>query len=155
MTEKRDPTVGQTSFHRIFQTVRNLQKRTTEMSSEGPKMGGGRYGSAWNGRKTKKTSDPPWRSPPRSPARSVLVRRRFAVTFGRQGRLTLLFLPGRRVCKVGGINHLPRLKPDWPENGSKQPSSGPRVLGNFSRVLKLKMSVLGLGFYLARKARSI
>ena len=32
---------------------------------------------------------------------------------------------------------------------------GPQVLGNFSRVLELKMSVLGLGFYLARKTRFI
>ena len=109
---KRDPTISQTSFCRIFQTVRNLRKRTTRMSSEGPKMRGGRYGLAWNGRKTKKTSDPPWRPSPRSPARFGLVRRLFAVIFGRQGHLTLLFLPSRRVCKVGGRNHLPWLKPD-------------------------------------------
>ena len=32
---------------------------------------------------------------------------------------------------------------------------GPQVLGNVSRVLGLKMSVLGLGFYLARKTRFI
>ena len=53
------------------------------------------------------------------------------------------------------LKHIPRPKPDWPENGSKRPSSGPRVLGNFSKVLKLKMSVLGLGFYLASKTRFI
>ena len=35
------------------------------------------------------------------------------------------------------------------------PVRGPQVLGNFSRVLELKMSVLGLGFYLARKTRFI
>ena len=29
----------------------------------------------------------------------------------------------------------------------------PRVLGSFPRVLVLKMGVLGLGFYLARKTR--
>ena len=29
------------------------------------------------------------------------------------------------------------------------PVRGPQVLENFSRVLELKMSVLGLGFYLA------
>ena len=34
------------------------------MSSEGPKMVGGRYGSACNGRKTSKSGDPPWRPPP-------------------------------------------------------------------------------------------
>ena len=115
---KRDPTIDQTSFRRIFQTVRNLQKRTTGMSSEGPKLGGGRNGLAWNGRKTKKIGDPPWRSPPRSPARSGRVRRRLTVKFGRQGHLALLFLPGQRVCKGGGQNRLPRPKPDWPENGS-------------------------------------
>ena len=29
-----------------------------EMSLEGPKMVGGRYGLAWNGRRMKKSSDP-------------------------------------------------------------------------------------------------
>ena len=37
---KLDPTVGQICFHRIFQTVRNLRKGTTGISSESPKMGG-------------------------------------------------------------------------------------------------------------------
>ena len=32
---------------------------------------------------------------------------------------------------------------------------GPHVLGNFSRVLEVKMSVLGLGFYLACKTKFI
>ena len=72
---KLDPTVGQISFRRIFQTVRNLRKGTTGMSSEGPKMVGGRYGSAWNDRKTSKSDDPPWGPPPSSPARSGRVRR--------------------------------------------------------------------------------
>ena len=35
---KLDPIVGRICFCRIFQTVMNLEKRTTEMSSEGPKM---------------------------------------------------------------------------------------------------------------------
>ena len=43
---KLDPTVGRICFRRIFQTVMNLEKKTTEMSSEGPKMVGKRYGSA-------------------------------------------------------------------------------------------------------------
>ena len=38
VAEKLDPIVGQLCFCRIFQKVRNLQKETTEMSSEGPKM---------------------------------------------------------------------------------------------------------------------
>ena len=49
VAEKLDPTVGQICFRRIFQTVMNLKKRTTEMSSEGPKMGGGRYELDWSG----------------------------------------------------------------------------------------------------------
>ena len=35
------------------------------------------------------------------------------------------------------------------------PVQGPSILGNFSRVLELKMSVLGLGFYLAQKTSFI
>ena len=116
-------------------------------------MGGGRYGSVLNGRKMAKSGDPRWRLSPRSPARSGLVRRRLAVKFHGEGRLVVALLPGWCVCKGDGRNRLPRLKPEWPENGSKRPSSGPRFLRNFSRVLKLKMSVLRLGFYLARKTR--
>ena len=119
VARKLDPTVVQTSFCRIFQMVRNLQKRTTGMSSEGPKMGGGRYESAWNGRKIGKSSDPPWPPPPHSQAQSGCVRRRLAGKFHRRGRLALLLLPGQRVCKGGGWNRLPRPKPIWPKNGSK------------------------------------
>ena len=75
--------------------------------------------------------------------------------FHGQGRLVVALLPGWLMHQEGGRRRLPRLKLDWPENGLKRPSSGPRVLGNFSRVLKLKMSVLGLGFYLALKTRFI
>ena len=99
--------------------------------SEGPKMGGGRYGSAWNGRKTTKSKDIRWRPSFCSPTRSGRVRRWFAVKFHGQGRLVVALLPGWRVHQEGGRKHLPRLKPDWPEKGSKRPSSGPRVLGNF------------------------
>ena len=155
VAEKLDPTVGQTCFCCIFQKVRNLQKRTTGMSSEGPKMGGGRYGLAWNGRKIEKSGDPPWRPPPRSPARSRRVQRRLAGKFYRRGHLTLLLLPGQHVCKGGGRNRLPQPKPVWHKNGSKRPSSGFTGFGEFSRVLEFKMSVLGLGFYLARKPRFI
>ena len=97
VAEKLDRTVDQICFRCIFQTVRNLQKGTTGMSSEGTKMVGGRYGSAWNGRKTSKSGDPPWRPPPRSPARSGRVRWWFAVKFGWHGRLVEVLLPGWRV----------------------------------------------------------
>ena len=43
---KLDPTVGRICFCRIFQKVMNLEKRTTKMSSEGPKMVEKRNGSA-------------------------------------------------------------------------------------------------------------
>ena len=48
---KLDPIVGRTCFRRIFQTVRDLQKGTTEMSSGGPKMVEMSYGVAGSGRK--------------------------------------------------------------------------------------------------------
>ena len=44
VAEKLNPTVGRICFCRIFETVMNLEKRTTEMSSEGPKMVERRYG---------------------------------------------------------------------------------------------------------------
>ena len=43
---KLDLTVGRICFCRIFQMVMNLEKRTTEMSSEGPKMVEMSYGVA-------------------------------------------------------------------------------------------------------------
>ena len=58
--------------------------------------------------------------------------------FGRQGPLVVLLLPGQLVYKGIGQNRFPRPKPDWPENGSKQPSSGFTVLGSFSRVFGAK-----------------
>ena len=68
VAEKLDPTVDQICFRRNFQTVRNLQKGAKEMSSEGPKMVGGRYGLAGNGLKWPKSQekfgDPRWPPPP-------------------------------------------------------------------------------------------
>ena len=51
VAEKLDLTIGRICFCRIFQTVVNLEKRTTEMSLEGPKMVERRYGVAENGLK--------------------------------------------------------------------------------------------------------
>ena len=121
---KLDPTVGRICFCRIFQTMMNLEKRTTEMSSEGPKMVGERYGSAWNGQKMTKSGDPRWRLPPCSPARSGRVRRWLAVKFQGDGRLVVALLHEQRVYSSGGRNRLPWLKPKRLENGSKRPSSG-------------------------------
>ena len=121
VAEKIDPTVGQICFRRIFQTVRNLRKGTTGMSSESPKMVGGRYGSTWNGRKIGKSSDPLWRPPPCSPARSGRVRLWFAVKFCQQCRLVVALLSGRRVYQVGGRCRLPRPKPVWSKMGRNDP----------------------------------
>ena len=124
VAETLDPTVDRIFFCHIFQTVMNLKKRTTEMSSEGPKMVGERYGSAWNGRKMEKSGDPRWQQSSRSPARSGRVRRRLAVKFYDQDRSMVALLPIRRVYSSGDRNRLPRLKPDRPKNGSKRPNSG-------------------------------
>ena len=128
---KLDPTVGQNCFSRIFQMVRNLRKETTGMSSKGLKMVGERYGSAWNGRKTSKSGDPPWRLPPRSPTRSGRVRRWFAVKFCRHCRLVVALLPGWCVQQGGGRNRLPQPKPVWPKSGSKRPRAGSTGFGEF------------------------
>ena len=124
MTKKLDPNVGQICFRRIFQTAMNLEKRNTEMSSEGPKIVGERYGSDWSGRKMIKSGDPRWRLPPCSPGRSGRVRRRFATKFHGDSRLVVALLPGWLVYSGYGRDRLPQMKPDRPENGSKRPSSG-------------------------------
>ena len=48
---KLDPTFGRFCFPCNFQTVRNLQKGTTEMSSGGPEMVERSYGVARSSRK--------------------------------------------------------------------------------------------------------
>ena len=52
-------------------------------------------------------------------------------------------------------NRLPRPKLVWPKMIQNDQVWGPQVLKNFSWVWELKVSVLGLGFYLARKTRFI
>ena len=125
------------------------------MSSEGLKMGGGRYGSAWSGRKKAKFGDPPWGPPLCSPARSELVRRRLAVKiFRKVASPSSSSLAGACNKEVAGnVSHGKNLF--GLKTVQNDPVWGPQVCGNFSRVLELKMSVLGLGFYLARKTRFI
>ena len=108
-----------------------------------------RYGSAWNDRKMAKSGDPRWRQPSRLPARSGRVRRRLAVKFHGEGRPVVALLPVRRVIKGGGRNRLPRLKPEWPENESKRPSSGSTSFWG------IFLEFLGLGTPLACKTRLI
>ena len=134
VAEKLDPAVGRICFCRIFQTVMNLKKMTTEMSSEGPKMVGERYGLAWNDWKMTKYDDPRLRMQPCSPARSWRVRRRLAVKFHGDGHLVVLLPHAWCVYSDGGRNRLPRLKPDRPKNGSKRPSSG---FSGFFRIFLL------------------
>ena len=123
VAEKFDPTIDRICFCRIFQTLMNLEKKTMEMSLEGPKMVERRYGLALNCRKTQKSGDPSWRPPPPSLARSGRVQRLLAGKFYRRGRLVVLLLPVHCMYSSGGRNRLPRLKPDRPKNGSKRPSS--------------------------------
>ena len=52
---------------------------------------------------------------------------------------------------MGGRSHLPRLKLERPENGSKRPSSVLMGLGSFCKVFGAQNECLGLGFSLARK----
>ena len=127
----------------------NLEKRTTGLSSEGPKMVGERFGLSWNGRKMAKSGDPRWQLPPWSPARSGRVRRWLPVKFHGYGCLVVALLPGRRMCSGGGRNRLPRLKPEWPEKGSKRLSSRSTGFGG------IFLGFLGLGTPLERKTRII
>ena len=113
---KLDPTVDRICFCHILQTVINLKKRTMEMSSEGPKMVGERYGSAWNGRKMEKSDDPRWRQLPSLPTRSGRIRRRLAVKFYDQDHSMVVLLPILCVYSSGDRNQLPRLKLDRPKN---------------------------------------
>ena len=69
--------------------------------------------------------------------------------FHGDGRLVVALLPGPRVYSGGGRNRLPRLKPEWPENKSKRPSS--RSTG-FRGIF---LGFLGLGTPLTRKTRLI
>ena len=112
-------------------------------------MVGERYGSAWNGRKMAKSGDQRRRLPPCSPARSGCVRRWLVVKFHGDGRLVVALLPVRRMYSGSGRNRLPRLKPEWPENGSKRPNSRSTGFGG------IFLGFLGLGTPLARKNRLI
>ena len=90
------------------------------MSSEGPKMGGGRYGSAWNGQKIGKSNDPvafagPIRASPTAVGREILPVR----SPHPPPPLWLESVQRGGGGGGGGRNRLPRPKPVWPKNGSK------------------------------------
>ena len=69
--------------------------------------------------------------------------------FHGDGHLVVALPPVRHVYSGGGRNRLPWLKPEWPENGSKQPSSRSMSFGG------IFLRFLGLGTPLARKTRLI
>ena len=104
---KPDLTFGRFRFRCNFQTVRNLQKGTTEMSSGGPKLVEMSYMVAGNGRKWTEMAGKSqifrWFTvavAAASSARSRRVRRRFAVKFHRRDCLDVAHLLGRRVSPV-------------------------------------------------------
>ena len=159
VAEKLDPTVDQLCFHRNFQTVRNLQKGTTEMGSEGPKMVGGRYGLAENGLKWPKNQenscDPQWPPPP--------LRRLdpCASSCGWPGNFTGVIV--RRSCfplagaccrwLAGDASFGPILHGS--QMGQNNPTRCSRFWRVFPRVLEIKMVFWGLGFHLELKVMFI
>ena len=114
VAEKIDPTIGQICFCRIFQTVMNLEKRITEMSSEGSKMVERSYGVAGIGLKWPKNQEntgvPTVAAVAASPARSRRVRHRLAVKFYGRLRLDVLIPHVRRMYSESGRNRLLWLK---------------------------------------------
>ena len=135
---KLDPTIDQLCFRRNFQTVRNLQKGTTEMSSEGPKIMGRRYGLADNALKSpeneERSGDPraTVAAAAASSARSNRVRLRLAGKFYRRDHQKVEHLPGRRVLQVDGRWCLLWSKTPRLANGSKRPNSVFTILESFS-----------------------
>ena len=155
------PTIGQLCFRRNFQTVRNLQKRTTEMSLEGPKMVGERYGLARNGLKWPKnqenSGDPRWPPPP------PLFHRPDPSASGGNwlGNFTCVIV--RRSCfplagaccrwLAGDASFGPELHGS--QIGQNNPTRCSRFWRVFPRVLELKMVFWGLGFHLTLKVMFI
>ena len=150
---KLDPIVGQLCFHINFQTVRNLQKGTTEMSSEDPKMVERRYGLAENGLKWPKnhemSCDQRWPPPPLCRpdpgASGDGWPRNLAGVIVWRWRTSLV----GACCRwpIGDASFGPKL------NGLQMSQNNPtrcsRFWRVFPRVLELKMVFWGLGFHLA------
>ena len=126
MAGKLDPTFSQFCFRCNFQSVRNLQKGTTEMSSGGSKNGGNELwgGLKWpeNGWKSQKSGDKTVQPPSGSPARSRRVRRRLVLKFYGWHRSMVAHLMVRCMYSNSGRwcliwSHLPRLT-----NGQNDPT---------------------------------
>ena len=148
-----------TCFRRNFQRVRNLQKGTTGMSSEGPKMVGGRYGLARNGLKwpksQEKPDDPRWLPSP--------LRRPDSGAFDGDWQGSFSDVIIRRSCfplagtccrwLAGDASFGPKLHGS--QMGQNDPTRCSRFWRVFPRVLELKMVFWGLGFHLAPKVMFI
>ena len=132
------------------------------MSSEGPKMVGGRYGLAGNGLKRPKnhkmSGDPRWPPPPPPPLRRLDPGlsgcdwpRNLAGVIIRRWRT---YLDGA-CCRwlAGNASFGPKL--DGSQMGQNDPTRCSRFWRVFPKVLELKMVFWGLGFHLARKAMYI
>ena len=154
VAEKLDSTFGRFCFHCNFQTVRNLQKGTTAMSSGGPKMVERSYGVAEKGRKSRIFRWFTVAAAAASPARSRRIWRRFSVKFHRRDCLDVAHLLGRRVSPVAGRwclvwSNLSRLA-----NEQKGQLSS-RFGELFPRVFGAQKVSWGLGFHLASQTMFI
>ena len=159
VAKKLDPTVGQLCFRRNFQTVRNMRKGATEMSSEGQKMVGGRYGLAGNGLKwlesQEKSGDPRWSPQPlRRPdpgASGDGWPRNFTGVIVQRSCFPL----AGTCCRwlAGDASFGPKLHDS--QMGQNDPTRCSRFWRVFPRVLELKMVFWGLGFHLAPKVMFI
>ena len=159
VARKLDPTVDQLCFHRNFQMVRNIQKGAMELSSDVPKMVGGRYGLAENGLKwsksEEKSGDPRWPPPP--------LRRPYSGASGGGWPGNFIGVIVRRSCfplvgaccrwLAGDASFGPKLHGS--QMGQNDPTRCARFWRVFPRVLELKMVFWGLGFHLAPKVMFI
>ena len=152
---KLDPTIDQLCFRHNFQTVRNLQKWTTEMSSEGPKMVERGYGLAGNGLKWPKnqerSGDPRWPPPQlRWPVPSAYGGdwpKIFTGVIVRRWRTSL----AGACCSLMAGDASFGTKLHDSQMGQNDPTRCSRFWRVFPRVLELKMVFWGLGFHLSPK----
>ena len=135
VAEKLDLTFGRFCFRCNFQTVRNLQKETTEMSSGGPKMVDRSYGVARKWPEITKSGDKTVQPPSGSPARSRRVRLRLAVKFYSRHRPAVAHLMVRCVYSNNGRWCLVWFNLPRRANGQNDPTRSrfgellPRVFG--------------------------
>ena len=143
VAEKPDLTFGRFHFRCNFQTVRNLQKGTTKISSGGPKMVERSYGVFENGRKSQKSDDKTVQPPSGSPVRSRLVRRRLVVKFYGRHRPMVAHLMVRRVYSNSGRWCLVWFNLPRRANGQNYPTFGSTSFGELLKGFGVQNGVLG------------